>query len=137
MANVVPVPSDVRIQGGTVTQQIQFGDAMNPGDFLYISTVNGKAYKSANADQGEAYISGVAVSIAGADEYGFAFTGNSQSIDLGVDSVPGELYVVSDVSGQVMPYGDLTTGDWICYAAIGTADLKFELFNNPLALQKV
>ena len=137
MANVVPVPSDVRIQENSRTTQVQFGEALIQGDFVYVSTVDNKAYKISNATEGTAYVTGVICSEGDADEYGFMFNGILQEIDLGVPAVVGELYVVSAVDGQIMPYEDMVAGEWICYAATGSANGLFQMFNNPLSLQKV
>jgi len=137
MAIVTPVEADVRLQQGGAVQSVQFGEAVTVGAYCYISTVDGKAYLSSNLSEGEAYISGVSMSNVALDEYGILTLGLLQPVDLGVAATVGQLYVLSSTPGKIMPYGDLTTNDWICYASLGDSSGLFSLRNEPQGLQKV
>ena len=137
MANIVPVEADVRIQSTANVSAIQYGEAVTAGDFCYVSTVDGKAYKSSALSQGEAYVTGVALATVAVDQFGAFTTGLNQAIDLGVVATTAELYVLSQTPGQIMPYADLLAGDWVCYAALGDANNLFTMKNQPIGLQKV
>ena len=137
MATIVPVEADVRIQSTANVSAIQYGEAVTAGDFCYVSTVDGKAYKSSALSQGEAYVTGIALATVGLDDFGAFTTGLNQAVDLGVAAATAELYVLSQTPGQIMPYSDLVAGDWICYASIGDENNLFTLKNQPVGLQKV
>jgi len=136
MATVVPVPADVRLQSGGSVQSVQAGEAIQAGDFFYISTVDNKAYLSDATASAEAYVNGIALSPAALDELFTATTGGG-AVDLGTPLVNGELYVVSTTAGSIMPYADLVATDWITWACLGDVNGHATIFHKAIGVQKV
>ena len=135
MALITPVPADVRLQSGGSVQSFNAGEAMQAGDFFYVSAVDNKAYLSSAVTESEAYVSGIALSGCSLGEI-FIGTSGGGAVDLGTPLVDGELYVLSDFVGQVMNYGDLTTGDWITWACLCDANGHAVIFHKAIGVQK-
>ena len=133
MANLVP--THVKLSSGSIINNIVAGETLATGQFYYLSSADNKAYACNNATQADAYVSGVVVTGGALDEYIVVTTGGDP-VDLGVTVVAGELYVVSAVDGQVMPYADLAATQWMTWACYGDANGNAVLFHKPMGQQK-
>jgi hypothetical protein len=129
MADLTITPTSVAVQSGGGGQLVQFAETTTPGDALYRSTSDGKYYLADCDAEATAKVAGIAITYGSADDYGYMFSASSQDIDLGATLTSGEIYVVSDTAGNIMPYSDLTTGQYLSIIgfARSTSLLKLDI----------
>ena len=136
MAYLVITPADVEVQQNASSVLSQFGEAVTPGQVVYRSTADNKYYLADCDAAATANIAGIAITYAGADSYGYVFTANGRDIDLGTTMTSGEIYVVSDTSGSIMPYADLTTGQYLTILGFAKSASLLTLDINNTGLTK-
>ena len=116
MADLSITAANVRVNSDAVTVLVQFGEAVTPGQPVYVSS--GKYYK-ADADDANKYAAtAIAVSNASADDYGLIQT--KGTLNIGATTVEGTVYVVSDTAGGIKPTADLATGDYTTILMVAT-----------------
>jgi len=130
MADLSITAANVRIGSDAVTQLVQFGEAVTPGQPVYISS---SKYYKADADDGDKYeATAIAMSHASADDYGLIQLRGS--LNIGATTVEGMVYVLSDTAGGVKPTADLATGDYttilmVATDASGNCELAIQAFD--------
>lgn len=109
----------VRPTSDTVYILIMYGETISAGQPVYLDAADNK-YKLAdnNASSATATIRGV--SITPGVDLGYGLVATSGSIILvGTTAAVGETYYVGATAGQIVPDGDLATGNYV--SRIGTA----------------
>lgn len=127
-ASVVPVSGygyvDL-VAGATITQ----------GQVCYQASADSKAYK-ADCDSATAEvraIKGVALNSASAGQpIRLQTTGD---LNPGATLTVGEIYILSNTAGGIMPKGDLSTGEYVQVLGVATtaSNLKLNIFNSNTA----
>ena len=114
----------IKTTNSTVIQeQIQFGEAVDAGEVVFLHT--GGTYMLADCtDTAKDEIAGIAVTGNASSAYGNIATGGT--IDLGATLTVGERYYLS-TGGNIMPSGDLTTGDYVSLLGIATSTSLLQL----------
>lgn len=116
MADLSITAANVRSKSNTVTQLVQFGEAVTPGQAVYVSS---SKYYKADADDANKYAAtAIAMSNASADDYGLIAV--KGSINIGAVTVEGTVYVVSDTAGGIKPTADLAAGDYTTILMVAT-----------------
>jgi len=134
MADLSITAANVRIGSDAVTQLVQFGEAVTPGQAVYL--LSGKYYK-ADADDADKYeATAIAVSHASTDDYGLIQLRGS--LNIGATTVEGMVYVLSDTAGGIKPTADLTSGDYttilmVATDATGNCELAIQAFDATTA----
>jgi hypothetical protein len=120
MAAISQTAASVGIgSSGTRVRVVQAGETITQGQPVYLNT-DSKYYKAdANASATTAKAVGIAISPAATNGYFIMQEGASGLVNLGATLTVGETYCVGTTAGQVVPIGDLTTGDYPCI--LGTA----------------
>jgi hypothetical protein len=120
MAALSQTPANVGIgSSGTRVKVVQAGESITQGQPVYLST-NSKHYRAdANASAASAKAVGIAMTAAATDGFFVMQEGPGGNVNLGATLSVGETYCVGASAGQVVPIGDLTTGDYPCI--LGTA----------------
>jgi hypothetical protein len=136
MADLVITPTSVAVQSGGGGTLVQFAETTTPGDALYRSTSDGKYYLADCDTEPQAKVAGIAITYGAADDYGYMFAGQSQDINLGATLTSGEIYVVSDTAGNIMPYADLTTGQYLSIIGFAKSTSLLTLDVNITGLTK-
>ena len=136
MADLTITATSVQPKARTNGTGVQFGEAVTPGQAVYKSTADSKYYLADCDVAATAPCSGISLSYAGADEYGFMFNQPGEGLDLGATLVVGEIYVVSDTAGNIMPFADLTTGQFLSIIGIASATdrLNMGIKNTAIAV---
>jgi predicted transcriptional regulator len=127
MADITVTPANVHPYSGATRSMVQAGEAITPGQAVYLKSSDSKYYK-ADADAGisEGAAAGIAIGYAPAgDDYFLMQTAGD--IDLGATLTVGEIYVVSGTAGGIAPCGDLAADDFTCILGIATAANKLAL----------
>jgi hypothetical protein len=105
MPDVTQNPAYVRITDTNVVEQkVQFGEAVQPGNWVYKHT-DGKYYKGSCITLAKAAVKGMSLSYALAGEYGY-IAKEGATVQVGGSTSVGETYYISD-AGKMKPYGDL------------------------------
>jgi hypothetical protein len=132
MAALSQTPANVGIQGSGKTQLVQYGEAVTQGQPVYRSSTDNRFYKSdANLVTGGA--NGIALTPGTTGDYGvIALPGASPGqclVNVGATLAVGMVYCVGATAGQIVPYADLTTGDYVTILGVAktTALLDFML----------
>lgn len=110
MADITITAANVKqVAGSTQTTDDTAGEAVTAGQWCYIKSSDGKAYKAdVDTTTAEANVKGMALNDAAADQpVKLAIGGN---VDVGSVLTAGETYVLSD-DGAMAPIGDLLAGD--------------------------
>jgi len=136
MADLVITPTSVAIQAGGGSSIVQFGEAVTPGQALFRSTSDSKYYLADCDIEAEAKVAGIAITYGSADDYGYMFNSTGKDINLGPTLTSGEIYVVSDTSGSIMPYADLTTGQYLTIIGFAKSASLLKLDINVTGLTK-
>jgi|688.fasta_scaffold05336_14 hypothetical protein len=123
---------DSQVASATYISVVQVGEAVSHGQVGYQDGTNKKYYK---ADSNGAAATNAAASVfflsaASADGYALvAKTG--AKVKAGVVFTKGQLYCVGSTAGAVVPFSDLTTGDYV--TIVGVADSTSTIPLNFLA----
>jgi hypothetical protein len=121
MADLVITATSVQPKGKVQGTAVQFGEAVTPGQSVYRSTSDNKYYLADCDAASTTVVAGVTLSYASADDFGYIFNAPGEKIDLGATLTVGEIYVVSDTAGNIMPFADLTTNQYLSIIGIATA----------------
>lgn len=116
MADVTPVAANVKTSSNTVSQNVQFGEAVDQGEVVYLKS-DGKHWLADNSTTILAAASGIALTPNVADGYGQIATAGD--IELGATLAVGEVYVVSSTSGAIHPDTDLATTEILTILGYG------------------
>ena len=134
MADLVITPTSVAVPNNSAGTFVKFGEAVTQGQVVYRSTADNK-YSLADCDaSATARAIGIVISNVAADDYGYFLGGSGVVINLGVTLAQGEYYVVSDTAGNIMPIGDLTTGQYITQLGIAesTSLLRMRVYDSQI-----
>lgn len=105
---------------GTRVRVVQAGESVTQGMPVYLNTSDSKYYKADNnLSVAAANAVGIAMTPASTDGFFLMQEGPNGLVNLGATLVVGETYCVGATAGQVVPIGDLTTGNYTCI--LGTA----------------
>ena len=105
---------------GTSIRKVQAGGSITQGNPVYFNT-DSKYYRTdSNASAVTAKAVGIALTPASADGYFVMQEGPGGLVNLGATLSVGETYCVGSTAGQIVPIGDLTTGDYPCILGIAT-----------------
>jgi hypothetical protein len=130
MADLSITAANVRLGSDAVTQLVQFGEAVTPGQPVYLSS---SKYYKADADDANKYeATAIAMSYASTDDYGLIQL--KGSLDIGATTVEGTVYVLSDTAGGIKPTADLVAGDYttilmVATDAAGNCELAIQAFD--------
>jgi hypothetical protein len=136
MADLTITATSVEVQNNAASILSKFGEAVTPGQVVYRSTSDSKYYLADCDDAAKSNIAGIAITYAAADSFGYVFTANGRDIDLGATLVSGEIYIVSDTAGNIMPYADLTTGQYLTILGFAKSTSLLTLDINNTGLTK-
>lgn len=135
MAALSQTAANVAAGSGSVRQAGTFGGTITAGMPIYRDAGDSNKLKAARANAtGTASVVGISLN-GGANGQ----PGNYQSsgqINLGATLAVGETYCVSDaVAGQIVPIGDLGSGDYVTIlgVAISTSLLQLDIHNSGVA----
>jgi len=118
MADLVITATDVEVENNNAGTFVRFGAAVTQGQVVYRSTADNKYYLADCDASATARAAGIVISNADADNYGYILSGTNAKINLGATLAQGEVYVVSDTAGNIMPITDLTSGQYITILGI-------------------
>lgn len=129
MADLVLTPANVKpTAANSQTKLVTAGEALTQGEVVYYDSTTKKYFK-ADADLSAAASTavGIALTPAGIDAPCVIQTGGD--INVGATLTKGELYCVSATAGNIAPFADLGSGDWICF--LGVAKSTSEIVLSP------
>lgn len=127
MVDITVTAANVHPYSDATRQLVQAGEAITPGQPVYLKSSDSKYYKcDSNAGLEESGAAGIALGYApAADDYFTMQTAGD--IDLGATLTVGEIYVVSGTAGGIAPCGDLTTGWYTTILGIATTAAKLQM----------
>jgi hypothetical protein len=119
MAALSQTPANVGIgSAGTRARTVQAGESVTQGQPVYLNT-DSKYYRAdANASAASAKAVGIVMSPATTNGFFLMQEQPGGLVNLGATLSVGETYCVGATAGQVVPIGDLTTGDYPCLLGI-------------------
>jgi len=136
MAALSQTPANVGVQGGgRVPPPITYGETITQGQPVYRNSTDNKYYK-ADANLVAGIATAIAITPGAADESGvIALPGTTPGqclINVGATLTVGMVYCVGATAGQIVPYADLTTGDYVTILGVAktTALLDFMIISS-------
>ena len=112
----------------TVLGPVQFGEAVDPGELVYLKA-DQKYWLASNANETVAAVVGIAVLGNVTDGYGFIGTGGDW--DIGATLTLTEVYMASSTAGKIHPIADLASTEYRSDIGTGkTAALLAVKINN-------
>lgn len=134
MADLTITATDVEVENNNPGTWVRFGVAVTQGQVVYRSTADNKYYLADCDASATARAAGIVISNADADNYGYILSGTNSKINLGATLAQGEVYVVSDTAGNIMPITDLTTGQYITILGIAesTSLLRMRMYDSQI-----
>lgn len=133
MADLTIVADDVLVSGPALITGIA-GEAITPGDLVYVKAADSKLYKAHSGTAAAADADGVAVNSAAIGQP-ITYT-PSGNLTTGGDVVVGQVYVVSATAGKICPDTDLEGGDYVTVVGIGKTTSLVQLLFVPAAVAK-
>jgi len=135
MADLTITATDVNIVSDSFAERVLAGESLTPGQAVYQNASDLKYYKADCDTVSTATVSGVCVSYAAADAYVYILNSLNSVIDIGATVSVGEIYVVSDTAGNIMPNTDLTSGQYVSVIGYGsdTNEITMNIYNSGVA----
>jgi hypothetical protein len=134
MADLTVTPVNVKITSNTATKRVQFGEAVDQGEYVYLKTSDQKYWLAVNSAEATADGAGVALTPNIADGYGLIATAGD--VDMGATVTVAEVYTVSSTAGKVHPKSDLATGEWFHEVGIGKTAALLTLTRKSPGIQE-
>ena len=120
MADVIITATDVEVVGSTEGRLVQFGVAVTQGQVVYRSTADNKYYLANCGVSTTARAVGIVISNCAINTFGYILGTKNAVINIGGTVAVGEIYVVSDTDGNIMPSTDLTSGQYLTVLGYAT-----------------
>jgi hypothetical protein len=125
MADLSQTPANVAIGSANCpTKVVTYGEAITQGNAVYQSTTDSKYYKADADAAATAIAAGIALTPGSTDGVGLiaqpSTVAGRSLVNLGATLTVGQVYVVSATAGNVAPYADLTTGDFVTILGVAT-----------------
>jgi hypothetical protein len=126
----------VRPTANTVSKLGVYGETIAAGQSVYLDGADSK-YKLAdsNATVATAAGRGIAMTPGVLNGYGYIATGGS-IILVGTTMVVGTEYYVGATAGSIVPYGDLTTGDYVTHLGTGNTSTQMDMLVSASGIVK-
>jgi len=136
MSDIVITPADVGLVSAVSGVFVQFGEAVSAGETVYLDSTSGKYYLADADDSAKDSVAGVVISAGGAaDGYGYIANGTGVVLTIGGTTTAGQVYVLSNTAGGIMPESDLTTGQYVSVVGVGDTGNKLVLGINNSGVQ--
>lgn len=115
----------VRPTANTIQEKVIYGATIAAGIPVYIDTADSE-HKAADANASAATAAARGITITPGIDAGYGYIARGGSIILvGTTMAVGETYYVGPTAGEIIPDGDLTTGDIV--TRLGTASTTTQL----------
>lgn len=136
MASLSVTAANVAIVGSSSTAiLVQAGEALTQGQPVYRSTSTGKYLKAdANDTEAKAEAAGIVLTPAASD--GWFLMATEGQINPGATLTKGTAYYVANVVGEIAPFGDLTTNDYVTLLGHASSTSVLDLAITPTRIQK-
>lgn len=137
MADLTITAGNVVAGANAKIEQGFSGGTLAGGKAVYKDTADASKFKLGDCDDASATVRTL---------YGVALNGASAGqpvaiqtegdITIGGTVVVGEIYVLSDTAGGIMPEGDLETGDYVAVLGVGisTTQIRMGILNSGVAV---
>lgn len=103
-----------------IDSSITYGETITQGQPVYRKASDQLYYKAdANASSATAEAIGIAMTSGAANQPGVICKGGN--IKIGATTAVGQIYCVGATAGEIVPYGDLTTGDYVTILGYGSS----------------
>lgn len=136
MAAISVTPANVAVGSETTTTIIvQAGEAVTQGQPVYRSTSTGKYLKAdANDTAAKADVEGIVITPASSD--GWFVLATAGQVNMGATLTKGTVYVAGSTAGEVVPWADLTTNDYVTILGVASSTALLDLSIVPTGIQK-
>lgn len=126
----------VRPTINTVAKNVKYGATIAAGNPLYLDSADSEhKLADANASEATANVKGIAITPGVDGGYGLIATSGS-IILVGTTMVVGETYYAGPTAGQIIPSGDLTTGDRVTQLGIAATTTQLDLIIRATGIVK-
>lgn len=123
MADVVVTAASVAIK--TVNSRATSGtggETLTAGKFVYLDS-NTNRYKGAiNSTESAAECKGLVTDPTADGDFAAVYSGTGIVVDLGATLTEGTWYTISSTAGNIHPYADLVSTEWLSWVGYGNAD---------------
>ena len=125
MADVTIPKANVESVGNPTLQDVTCGAAVIAGRFVYEDAASGKVNYATSLSAATAAVTGMLVN-SGERDGAPATIQKDGDVAVGAILTTGELYVLADNAGKLMPASDLVTNDFVTFVglAISTSTLR-------------
>ncbi len=111
---------------GVSLEVVPCGETFTQGQPLYKKSSDNLWYKAdSNASSATADAKGVALTPGAAS--GYAVIVKAGKYNPGATVTVGQIYCVGATAGEIVPYADLTTGDYVTYLGVGSTSSEITL----------
>ena len=135
MADLTITAANVKATSNTGTILVQFGEAVDQGETVYLKAADWKHWLSDNSTTALAAAVGICLTSNIADGYGLIAV--SGDIDLGSTLSVGEVYTCSSTAGKIHPDTDLATTEILTVLGFGKTAALFTLGINQTGIAHV
>lgn len=128
MADVVQTATSVHAHSGATVSMKEVGEAVVPGDWLYLDSADGKHKLAVGTDSAKAVVVGMSLGYGPADG-NYVPVATAGDVDVGATLTVGggPLIISSAAAGNMAPIADLTTGEYGSVLGIQVAADKFTI----------
>jgi len=132
MAALTITAGSVGVSSNAIFQAVQVGEAVTHMQPVYLDAATGK-YMKDDADTADV-LRGVTLTAAATD--GTAIIATGGDVIPGATLTVGETYVVGTTAGQIVPIGDLASGDWSKIVGVASSASLLSLVMKTAAAAK-
>lgn len=135
MAIISKTPADVRVISDVQGRRVIFGEAVSPGDPVYLKSSDSKHYKCVNTALESSRCRGISISYGEDGTYGYIVSDAGTVVDVGGTATQGTVFVVSSTAGEIEPDVDLATTEYITILGVGNSSSQLQLNINITGIQ--
>jgi hypothetical protein len=125
MAELTITAANVKATATTSISLVQFGEAVDQGEAVYLKTSDSKYWLANNGAEATADVAGVALTPNIADGYGII--AKSGQVDLGATLSVGQTYALASTSGKIELESDVGSGEYVTLLGVAATAALIDL----------
>jgi hypothetical protein len=125
MAELTITAANVKATATTSVSLVQFGEAVDQGEVVYLKTSDSKYWLANNGAEATSDVAGVALTPNIADGYGII--AKSGQVDLGATLSVGQTYALASTSGKIELESDVGSGEYVTLLGVAATAALIDL----------
>jgi hypothetical protein len=133
MAELSITPANVKATSSTSLALVQYGEAVDQGEAVYLKAADSKYWLAANGAEATAEMVGVALTPNVADGYGVI--AKSGLVDLGATLSIGQTYALASTAGAIELESDVASTEYVTLIGVASTAALIDLDINVSGTQ--